>query len=39
MGWVTKGLTVSQESDIGKFTRVVTKNVLERSIVGPLSSD
>ena len=39
MGWVTKGLTASQESDIGKFTRVVTKNVLERSIVGPLSSD
>ncbi len=36
MGWVTKGLSAPEKSDIGKFTRTVTKNVLERAVLGPL---
>lgn len=36
MGWVTKGLSASEKSDIGKFTRIVTQNVLKRAIQGPL---
>jgi hypothetical protein len=36
MGWVTKGLSASAKSDIGRFTRIVTKNVLEKAVLGPL---
>ena len=36
MGWVTKGLSAPEKSDIGSFTRIVTKNVLEKAIQGPL---
>jgi hypothetical protein len=36
MGWVTKGLSASEKSDIGGFTRVVSKNVLEKALQGPL---
>lgn len=36
MGWVTKGLSAPEKSDIGKFTRTVTKNVLEKAVLGPL---
>lgn len=36
MGWVMKGLSANKDSDIGVFTRVVTKNVLERALIGPL---
>jgi hypothetical protein len=39
MGWVTKGLISDQDSDIGKFTRIVTKNILERAQLGPLTSN
>jgi hypothetical protein len=35
MGWVTKGLSASEKSDIGRFTRIVTKNVLEKAVQGP----
>lgn len=38
MGWVTKGLSASEKSDIGRFTRIVTKNVLEKAVFGPLRS-
>jgi hypothetical protein len=37
MGWVTKGLSAPESSDIGRFTRIVSKNVLEKSMQGPLS--
>ena len=36
MGWVTKGLSASEKSDIGGFTRTVSKNVLEKALQGPL---
>jgi hypothetical protein len=39
MGWVTRGLNTNQDSDVGKFTRVVTKNILERALIGPLGQD
>lgn len=39
MGWVTKGLISDQDSDIGKFTRIVTKNILERAQLWPLTSN
>jgi hypothetical protein len=37
MGWVTKGLSAAEKSDIGKFTRTVTKNVLEKAVLGPFT--
>jgi hypothetical protein len=36
MGWVTKGLNSSEKSDIGNFTRIVTKNVIEKALKEPL---
>ncbi len=39
MGWVTKGLSSDQDSDIGNFTRVATKNILERALNGPFHKE
>lgn len=36
MGCVTKGLSALEKSDIGRFTRVVSKNVLEKTLQDPL---
>ena len=39
MGWVTNGLSSSEQSDIGILTRVVTKNILLSAIKGPLQNN
>jgi len=39
MGWVQKGLSSNEQSDIGVFTRAATKNVLLAALVGPLDTD
>ena len=39
MGWVVQGLSSKENSDIGMFTRSVTKNILESAIAGPLKKD
>ena len=36
MGWVLNGLSAPESSDIGRFTRIVSKNVLEKAMQGTL---